>query len=574
MNLIQSIRNVINGSVKDKEIIVPIDNRSITVENSNGANVSKDVFPLLSGLRNNFVLGKAGCTVITGANSDINISKFTGNTAKWKGETEKEQEESNITFDGITLKPYRLTSFITLSNQLLMMDSNGANETLKQDLLNSIFEKLEETIFGNEEGIDKPEGLFYGIDQITPISYNEIVEMEEELDNNNVPNFNRYFIISPSAKSILRKTKKESGGKGRYVLEKQKIQSIPTLTTNSVIENGIVFGDFEEFVVAVFGHVIITVDPYSNAINDETKITINFFVDAKPRRNECFVKRIIEEGQEEPKEPEVEITGHLRGKFTNDSTEADWWYYKNGSNTSSNKVNISEFVDPITHEFEVDLGENNNTLAYLFSQNKAIERIDEVPLGDVSDSCQSMFSGCSSLQSLSNFNPKNVTNMYDMFYNCTSLSEIKGIENWNTERTTDLSWIFYNCTSLQSLDLSGWKTENVTDMTNMFAYCSSLQSLLINFTIGENTTVTSMFGDLSNNFTTIQTTGGLKICNSIGFTNCRYLTNESVMVIINALEDRSEKTTKTLTLYRTQFDELTPEQLAIATSKNWTVVRW
>lgn len=49
------------------------------------------------------------------------------------------------------------------------------------------------------------------------------------------------------------------------------------------------------------------------------------------------------------------------------------------------------------------------------------------------------------------------------------------------------------------------------------------------------------------------------------------LTADSAMVFINGLEEVTE--TKTLSLKDTTYDSLTEEQIAIATSKGWTVTR-
>lgn len=303
--------------------------------------------------------------------------------------------------------------------------------------------------------------------------------------------------------------------------------------------------------------------------------------------------------------PNEGITGYLRGKFTDNSKSSDWWYY---DFSKFKKIDITEFVNPETKEFKVDLG-NPTTLRNLFQENTALEKIYEVPVNSTMTELYGIFDGCSSLneiQGLENWKTENVTRMSRIFGGCSALTEIKGLENWNTsnvssivqlfhrcnqlqnidlsgwntERVTEISLMFGNCDSIKTIDLRNWNTEKVTDMKMLFNYCSSLQTLIWDFNIAENTVGTTgaldlMFYDTNYypNFTTIQTTGGFKICESINFRYCYSLTNESVMVIINALEDRSSKTNKTLTLHSTQYDELTPEQLAIATAKNWTVVR-
>ena len=51
-----------------------------------------------------------------------------------------------------------------------------------------------------------------------------------------------------------------------------------------------------------------------------------------------------------------------------------------------------------------------------------------------------------------------------------------------------------------------------------------------------------------------------------------HLTVESLMSIINALMDRTGMDSSTLTIGSAHLAKLTPEQIKVATDKNWTVV--
>ena len=140
-----------------------------------------------------------------------------------------------------------------------------------------------------------------------------------------------------------------------------------------------------------------------------------------------------------------------------------------------------------------------------------------------------MFSGCSSLTSLnlSNFNTSNVTNMDAMFYRCSSLTSLN-LSNFNTSNVTNMCWMFYGCSSLISLDLSHFNTSNVTDLSLMFYGCSSLTNLnLSHFNTSNVTNMSSMFNGCSSlttlnlsNFNTANVTGMYSM-----FYGCRNLTN-------------------------------------------------
>ena len=110
-----------------------------------------------------------------------------------------------------------------------------------------------------------------------------------------------------------------------------------------------------------------------------------------------------------------------------------------------------------------------------------------------------MFKNCKKLSSLNlseSFNTVNVTNMSSMFYGCSQLSSLDLSESFNTVNVTNMSSMFYGCSQLSSLTLSNFNTENVTDMSYMFSGCQKLSSLtLSNFNTAKVTNMSSMFSD-------------------------------------------------------------------------------
>ena len=109
----------------------------------------------------------------------------------------------------------------------------------------------------------------------------------------------------------------------------------------------------------------------------------------------------------------------------------------------------------------------------------------------------SMFWGCSSLISLdvTHFNTANVTDMSEMFFMCSSLTSLD-VTHFNTAKVTDMYSMFYSCSSLTSLDVTHFNTEKVTNMRFMFSSCSSLTSLnLTNFNTEKVTDMDDMFSD-------------------------------------------------------------------------------
>ena len=92
-------------------------------------------------------------------------------------------------------------------------------------------------------------------------------------------------------------------------------------------------------------------------------------------------------------------------------------------------------------------------------------------------SAESMFQSAFDLKKINHLpNTSNVTNMYNMFYFCTSLTTLD-LSYLDTSQVTNMNYMFNKCIGLQSLNLSNLDMSNVTDMRDMFNGCSSLQNL-------------------------------------------------------------------------------------------------
>ena len=101
------------------------------------------------------------------------------------------------------------------------------------------------------------------------------------------------------------------------------------------------------------------------------------------------------------------------------------------------------------------------------------------------------------IKGLEYLNTEKVTDMYRMFYKCSSLTSLD-VTHFNTANVTDMRYMFYKCSSLTSLDVTHFNTANVTDMSYMFSSCSSLTSLdVTNFNTANVTNMSTMFYNCS-----------------------------------------------------------------------------
>ena len=185
----------------------------------------------------------------------------------------------------------------------------------------------------------------------------------------------------------------------------------------------------------------------------------------------------------------------------------------------------STFKDQLT-KIKIDQGvvanQESGGLFYGLSKLTTIEGLSNLDTANVTN-MRDMFGECSSLTSLdlSHFDTSKVTNMYRMFEDCRSLVALDlssfdtakvtdlgfammffccdnlatlNISSFNTANATNMYCMFFGCKNLVSLDLSHFDTSKVTDMDGMFDGCSSLSNLdLSHFDTSKVTNIYDMF---------------------------------------------------------------------------------
>lgn len=274
----------------DGQIQLPVEERAdvqATVATAGMEAVAEDRLNILEPLRANLVMAKAGATFMTGLVGNVAIPAYSGTSVGWEGEVAPAKDGAG-TFSEIKLTPKRLTAVYDVSKQFLIQDSVSAEAMLRADIVKAISNELEATILGDAAGsATKPAGMFNGASAAT-LTYDGTVDMEEELEEANV-NGELSYIVSPKAKAALRKAKKGENG---FVMEDGEVNGIKVLCTSAA--KGVVLGNFSEYVIAQWGAIDLTVDPYSQAANGKVRLVINAYFDAKPRRSEAFVAGVVE----------------------------------------------------------------------------------------------------------------------------------------------------------------------------------------------------------------------------------------------------------------------------------------
>ena len=284
----EEMRN--NGLSYGGQIQIPIESRSaITVSAEGEDTVATNLYNVMEPLRAKNVMVAAGAKFLTNLTGDVQIPLMSPSNCGWEGEI-AEAKDGAGTFSSVKLSPRRLTCFIDLSKQFIIQDSVGAEELIRQDIINALNSKIEETILGEAEGdLTKPAGIFSVINPSahTISNFADICNAESDIEDSNVMGELKY-VMSNKAKAALRSMQK-SAKTTQLVLENGQIDGTPVLNTSHVKGKKFIYGDWSNLAIGQFGALDLVVDNYSQSTRGVVRLVASIYVDAKVLRPEAFV---------------------------------------------------------------------------------------------------------------------------------------------------------------------------------------------------------------------------------------------------------------------------------------------
>lgn len=274
-------------------VIPSAEARTLQVNSTTGVGlgneiVATDVMDLTLALRGELALLKAGATFYTGLTNNLILPYYTGTEAVWADEVECIVAADGA-FTQVDLSPKRLVTELRYSQQFLLQDGINAEAAIRQDLINSMAVKLEQTILDDQAGTTKrPQGI---LNLHTPTgitaSWADFIKLEYSLRQKNI-NGPFVYVMSPATAGELKLTPKEAGYPTYIIDDNNMINGIPVIITSNVEEGYVLLAKWDDLVIAQWGGYEITVDPYTRAQCGEIRLVINAYFDSATRRTESF----------------------------------------------------------------------------------------------------------------------------------------------------------------------------------------------------------------------------------------------------------------------------------------------
>lgn len=244
-------------------------------------------------LRNRTVLMRLA-TTMRGLVGNVSIPKQTGGaSAYWVGEG-VDATEGTPTLGQIGMSPKTVAAFTDITRRLMMQSTPDAERIVRNDLAAALGQAIDLAGFYGDGG-DEPKGIanVTGINAVNLAAdkptYAETVDMESQIAADNADVNGMAYVMDSMMRGHYKTTQKFDGTNGSPIWEPgNTVNGYSAEVTNQIKANDVMFGNFADLIIGMWGGLDLTVDPYSLSKSGGTRLVVFQDVDVVTRRAESF----------------------------------------------------------------------------------------------------------------------------------------------------------------------------------------------------------------------------------------------------------------------------------------------
>lgn len=263
----------------------------------------------IDALRPNLVTANLGARMMSGLTGDIAIPALNAKTAVgFVAENAAPGSEGAPTFRQVTMAPKTVAQYVDLSRKLMMQSDPSVETIIRDDMLRQFAAKIDEVAIEGG-GSNEPTGITgtSGIGSVAmgtnggAITYAKLVDLESEVAIDNALGGNLSYLTNPKVVGAMRQTSRQASGvEGNFILNDSNtllgygvassnlVPSDLTKGTSSGVCSAVIFGNFADLMIGMFGGLDVLVDPYSGSTTGATRISMFQDVDVAVRHAQSF----------------------------------------------------------------------------------------------------------------------------------------------------------------------------------------------------------------------------------------------------------------------------------------------
>lgn len=259
-------------------------------------------------LRNAQVISTLGTQYLTGLVGNIAIPRQTGGaSAYWVAENSA-VTESQQAFDQVTLSPKTVGAFTDISRRLLNQSSIDVEAFVQRDLATTLAQAIQSAAITGTGTSNQPTGILStgsigsvvgGTNGAAP-DWQDIIDLETQLSAANADVGTLAYLTNAKVRGKLKTTSKVSNQNG-FIWDDgaQPLNGYRAAVTNAVPSNldkgtssgvcsAIIFGNFADLIIGMWGGLDLLVDPYTGSAAGTVRVVTLQDVDIAVRHAVSF----------------------------------------------------------------------------------------------------------------------------------------------------------------------------------------------------------------------------------------------------------------------------------------------
>ena len=261
-------------------------------------------------LRNAMVLPGMGTRFLTGLVGNIAIPRLSGSaTTHWVAENVA-PAESNLSVLQVTMSPRTLGAWSEISRKLLLQSSLDVEAMVQGDLAQVMGLAIQQAGINGTGAAGQPSGLLTrvtpsvigGVNGLAP-NWQHMIDLETSVATANADVGAMGYLTNARVRGRLKSTSKVTGQNG-FIWENgtTPVNGYSAAVTNAVPSNltrgtgtnlsAIIFGNFSDLVIGMWGTLDLTVDPYTSSNTGAVRLIALQEVDIAVRHVESFATMV------------------------------------------------------------------------------------------------------------------------------------------------------------------------------------------------------------------------------------------------------------------------------------------
>ena len=257
--------------------------------------------PIIEILRNKMVCQRAGIQVLGGLQGNIAIPRQTGAATAYTLAEQAAVTKSTQVVNQVAMTPHRVGAWNAYSKQLFLQSSPDLEQFVRDDLMKVLAIKADAHILNGQGGAE-PLGIraTSGIGSVTfggAASWAKVIEFETALATANADIGRMSYVTSPVVRAKWKAIPKVAASvfpiflwesSVKFPAAEGEVNSYGAYSTNQITDATVLFGNFEDCILGMWGGMDVVIDPYTSAQTATVNVTINAFIDVAVRHAASF----------------------------------------------------------------------------------------------------------------------------------------------------------------------------------------------------------------------------------------------------------------------------------------------